>query len=195
VSAKSIAARAARELADGDPGREVHLSTSPQRPVRRRRTEGKRAGIHVEGMDAVMVKLSRCCTPVPGDDIMGFVTRGRGVSVHRTDCANGLSLSTVQSERVIEVEWDDHPGDAFVASVEVDAFDRERLLGDVGSVLADHHINIVSSEARTGRDRVCHMTFEFELADPSHLDSLLASLNGIESVYAARRVLPGRKSG
>jgi GTP pyrophosphokinase len=139
-----------------------------------------------------MVRLSRCCTPVPGDDIMGFVTRGRGVSVHRTDCANAVSLSSEQGGRLIEVDWDrDHGMDTYVVSIEVRALDRARLLRDVAAVLGDHHVSVLSSKSQTSADRTSRMQFDFELADPSHLDSLLASLRQVDSVYDAYRLLPG----
>jgi GTP pyrophosphokinase len=196
VSAKAVAARITRELTDGDTDREEHVSTTAHKPRQRRRDGKPAAGIHVEGLDGVLVRLSRCCTPVPPDDIIGFVTRGRGVSVHRSDCANGQSLSEGNIERIIDVEWDIDRVGSFVASVQVEAFDRERLLGDVTAVLADHHINIVHSETRTGRDRVCQMQFEFELGDPSHLESVLSALRGVDSVYDAHRSLPtSRQSG
>ena len=137
-----------------------------------------------------MVRLSRCCTPVPGDDIMGFVTRGRGVSVHRTDCANAAALSA-QTHRFIEVEWDHDQPATFVVSVEVEALDRSRLLRDVAGVLAENHVNILSSSSQTSADRVAKFRFDFELADPNHLDSLLASLRQVDSVYDAYRLLPG----
>jgi GTP pyrophosphokinase len=193
VSPKAVAARITRELTDGDTDREEHVSTTATKPKQRRREGKPEAGIHVEGLDGVLVRLSRCCTPVPPDDIIGFVTRGRGVSVHRSDCADGQSLSEGHVERIIEVEWDVDRIGSFVASVLVEAFDRERLLGDVTAVLADHHINIVHSETRTGRDRVCKMQFEFELGDPSHLESVLSALRGVDSVYDAHRRLPTKK--
>jgi guanosine-3',5'-bis(diphosphate) 3'-pyrophosphohydrolase len=194
VSPKAVAARVTRELSDGDTDREEHVSTTATKPKERPRDGKPAAGIHVEGIDGVFVRLSRCCTPVPPDDIIGFVTRGRGVSVHRTDCSNGRSLSQGNGERIIDVEWDVDRVGSFVASVDVEAFDRERLLGDVTAILADHHINIVHSETRTGRDRVCHMRFEFELGDPSHLESVLSALRGVDSVYAAQRALPSRSA-
>ena len=140
-----------------------------------------------------MVRLSRCCTPVPGDEIMGFVTRGRGVSVHRSDCANAASLST-QAHRVIEVEWDADETSTFVVSVEVEALDRSRLLRDVAQVLADHHVNILSCTSQTASDRVARLRFDFELADPGHLDSILKAVQRVDSVYEAYRVLPGAAS-
>jgi GTP pyrophosphokinase len=186
VSAQSVAQRVARELRSGDA--EEQLPVTARAPRRRKPT----SGVHVEGLDDVMVRLSRCCTPVPGDEIMGFITRGRGVSVHRTDCANAVSLAAQQGDRLIDVEWDEnHSNDTFVVSIELRALDRARLLRDVSATLADHHVSILSSATQAGTDRISRMRFDFELADPSHLDSLLAQLRRIESVYDAYRVLPG----
>jgi len=149
-------------------------------------------GVHVEGLDDVMVRLSRCCTPVPGDEIVGFVTRGRGVSVHRSDCTNAAALSASDVGRIIEVEWDRESTGSFIAAVELKALDRSRLGVDVWKVISDNHLNILRSDTITGADRVSRMRFEFELADPAHLESLLSSLKRIDSVYDAYRVLPNR---
>jgi GTP pyrophosphokinase len=187
VSARAVAQRVQRELRGG----EEQLPVTTQRPPRGPRSEGRRsAGVHVEGLDDVMVRLSRCCTPVPGDEIMGFVTRGRGVSVHRTDCANAVSLAA-QTQRVIEVEWDHDQTATFVVSVEIEALDRSRLLRDVAQVLSEHHVNILMSTSQTSSDRVARLRFDFELADPSHLDSLLKAVQRVDSVFDAYRVLPG----
>ena len=191
VSAKSIAQRVARELRGGDHEEQLP-TTARQVQVHRRPSRRSTAGVHVEGLDDVMVRLSRCCTPVPGDEIIGFVTRGRGVSVHRADCANAMSLVTGHQDRVIEVEWDRESTGMFVASIEVKALDRSRLLADVTRSLSEHHVSILSSSSATSSDRVSTMRFEFELADPSHLDSLLASVKRIDAVYDAYRLLPGR---
>jgi guanosine-3',5'-bis(diphosphate) 3'-pyrophosphohydrolase len=189
VSAQSIAQRVARELRGGE--HEVQLPSTARQP---RRGVGNRRGIgvHVEGLDDVMVRLSRCCTPVPGDEIIGFVTRGRGVSVHRSDCANAASLASGDVGRMIEVEWDRDSTGSFVAAVELKALDRTRLGVDVWKVISDNHLNILRSDTLTGADRVSRMRFEFELADPAHLDSLLSALKRIDSVYDAYRVLPNR---
>ena len=188
VSAQSVAQRIARDLRGGE--QEVQLPSTARQP----RRVGKRpgVGVHVEGLDDVMVRLSRCCTPVPGDEIIGFVTRGRGVSVHRSDCTNAASLSAGEVGRMIEVEWDRGSGGSFIAAVELKALDRTRLGVDVWKVISDNHLNIVRSESIAGPDRVSRMRFEFELADPAHLDSLLAALKRIDSVYDAYRVLPNR---
>ncbi len=187
VSAHTVAQRVSRELHGGVT--EEQLPSTVRRPSRRR--AGGKVGVHVEGLDDVMVRLSRCCTPVPGDNIIGFVTAGRGVSVHRSDCANAVALSSRMGDRQIEVDWDGGSVGMFVASIEVEALDRARLLRDVSQVLSEHHVNIVSSFTSTGSDQVAHLRFEFELADPSHLESVLATVKRVESVYDAYRVLPG----
>ncbi len=187
VSAHTVAQRVSRELHGGV--HEEQLPTTVRRPSRRR--TGGKVGVHVEGLDDVMVRLSRCCTPVPGDNIVGFVTAGRGVSVHRSDCANAVALSSRMGDRQIEVDWDGVSVGMFVASIEIEALDRARLLKDVSTVLSEHHVNIVSSFTSTGSDQVAHLRFEFELADPSHLESVLATVKRVESVYDAYRVLPG----
>ncbi|MDY7101138.1 MAG: bifunctional (p)ppGpp synthetase/guanosine-3',5'-bis(diphosphate) 3'-pyrophosphohydrolase [Actinomycetota bacterium] len=189
VTAATVASRAARELRHGDPAEDDQLPTTAQRP-RRHSRERPTVGVHLEGMDDVLVRLARCCTPVPDDDIIGFHTRGRGVSVHRADCANAVSLAASQTDRLVEVEWDTDRLASYLVSIDVEALDRARLLSDVSSVLADHHINILSCTTTTGADRISKMRFEFELSEPSHLASVLALLRGIEGVFDVHRVLP-----
>jgi len=187
VSGQAVAQRLARELRGG--GQDVQLPSTVRQPRRAASRQG--IGLHVEGLDDVMVRLARCCTPVPGDEIIGFVTRGRGVSVHRSDCANAAALATAEVGRLIEVEWDrDRPG-SFLAALEIKALDRTRLGVDIWKVLSDHHLNILRSDSHTGADRVSKMRFEFELADPAHLESVLGALKRVDSVYDAYRALPG----
>jgi len=151
-------------------------------------------GVHIEGMPDVLIRLSRCCTPVPPDELMGFVTKGRGVTVHRADCANAAALAE-DSARVVDVEWSsDGANTMFVAAVEVKALDRSRLLRDVANALSDEHVNIVACTTHTGSDRVARMRFEFEFADPSHLQSVLRVIKRIDGVYDASRVLPGAET-
>jgi GTP pyrophosphokinase len=191
VSARSVSQRVARDLRGG--GHEDQLPTTVGPGLAPRTRRGSPVGVYVEGLDDVMVRLSRCCTPVPGDQIVGFVTRGRGVSVHRADCANASALAAGEQERLIEVEWDREGSTVFVASIEVLAFDRSRLLSDVTRVVSEHHLNIVASSSQTAPDRVSRMRFDVELADPGHLDSLLSSLKHLDGVFDAFRTLPGRK--
>ncbi|MCL4313114.1 MAG: bifunctional (p)ppGpp synthetase/guanosine-3',5'-bis(diphosphate) 3'-pyrophosphohydrolase [Actinobacteria bacterium] len=190
LSARSVVQRLLRELRGGE--HEEQLPATVKQP--RRHRDGIGAAVYVEGLDDVMVRLSRCCTPMPGDDIVGFVTRGRGVSVHRANCANAMSLAEQAKERLIEVEWDRNCGDVFVVSIEVNALDRSRLLADVAKVLAEHHFNIVSSSSNTTGDRISRMRFDVQIADPAHLSSLLGSLKQIDGVFDAYRLLPGQRS-
>jgi GTP pyrophosphokinase len=176
-------------LKSADPSGEVDAL-----PALRTRSSGSKNknSVYVEGLDDVLVRLSKCCTPVPGDDIMGFITRGRGVTVHRVDCANAMSLMSEQSARVIDVEWAGlSADDTFVAAVEVVALDRTRLLRDVANALSDQRVNIVSCTTQTGSDRVARMRFEFEFSDPNHLQSMLRIIKNIDGVYDAYRLLPG----
>ncbi|HUR78722.1 MAG TPA: bifunctional (p)ppGpp synthetase/guanosine-3',5'-bis(diphosphate) 3'-pyrophosphohydrolase [Acidimicrobiales bacterium] len=192
VSAHSVAQRIARELRGGD--HEEQLPTTARQERRSARKQHP-AGVYVEGLDDVMVRLSKCCTPVPGDAILGFVTRGRGVSVHRVDCANAASLTAMADSgesRLIEVEWDRESPGVFMVSIEVLALDRTRLLLDVSRVLSEHHINILGSSTGAGADRLSRMRFDIELADPTHLETLLAAIKRVDSVYDAYRALPGR---
>jgi len=192
VSAQSIVQRLVRELRGGE------LEQLPTTVARR--VQGPRpghrsaAGVYVEGLDDVMVHLARCCTPVPGDEIVGFVTQGRGVSVHRSDCSNAAALSRRSQERLIEVEWDRGSEGVFLATLEVLAFDRSRLLADVSRVVSEHHLNIVAARTATTPDRTSRMAFDVELADPTHLLSLIASLKHLDGVFDAYRQLPGKKA-
>ena len=190
VSARSVAQRIARGFKTGEEEEQLPATITKPRRTRRGRNG---AGVHVEGLDDVMVRLSRCCTPVPGDEIIGFVTRGRGVTVHRADCANAVSLGHAEAARLIDVEWDGDTTDSmFIASIEVKALDRSRLLRDVSNALSDHHVNIVACSTHTGSDRISKMRFDFELADPNHLDAVVRTIKTIDSVYDAYRIVPGK---
>jgi GTP pyrophosphokinase len=190
TSAQSIVQRLARQLRGGEA---EQLPTTAVRGMRRS-GRGLAAGVYVEGLDDVMVHLARCCTPVPGDQIVGFVTLGRGVSVHRADCSNAAALSQRSQERLIEVEWDRGSDGVFLATLEVLAFDRSRLLADVSRAVSEHHLNIVSARTATAPDQVSRMTFDVELADPTHLQSVIASLKHLDGVFDAYRQLPGKKA-
>jgi guanosine-3',5'-bis(diphosphate) 3'-pyrophosphohydrolase len=143
----------------------------------------------VEGSDDVWVTLARCCTPVPRDEILGFVTRGRGVSVHRTDCPNAEDLKR-NPERLLPVRWDTTAPATFRVTVQVEALDRKHLLRDITTVLGDLHVNILSAQVTTQRDRVAYLRFTFELADIAHLDHILVQMRRIEAVFDAYRVVP-----
>jgi guanosine-3',5'-bis(diphosphate) 3'-pyrophosphohydrolase len=152
-----------------------------------------REGITVRGTDGLLTKLARCCTPVPGDAITGFVTRGRGVSVHRRDCPNLEDLADHQSDRLVPVDWDAQTAATFLVSIEVEAIDRKHLLRDITAVLGDLHINILSAQVHTRSDRVAVLRFSFELADPTHLEYAVQSVKRVEGVYEAYRLVPQRR--
>ncbi|HEU5269130.1 MAG TPA: bifunctional (p)ppGpp synthetase/guanosine-3',5'-bis(diphosphate) 3'-pyrophosphohydrolase, partial [Jatrophihabitans sp.] len=151
-----------------------------------RRTTGN-AGVMVSGMGDVWVKLAKCCTPVPGDDILGFITRGGGVSVHRQSCTNSGALQK-QPDRLVDVEWAPSADSVFVVSIQVEALDRHRLLSDVSRVLSDERVNILSATVSTNRDRVAVSRFTFELAEPKHLANLLRTVKNVEGVFDAYRI-------
>jgi guanosine-3',5'-bis(diphosphate) 3'-pyrophosphohydrolase len=146
------------------------------------------SGVEVTGAPDVWVRLSRCCTPVPGDQISGFVTHGHGVSVHRTDCVNLAHLSGTQRERMVEVHWAPTDGSVFLVAIQVEALDRTRLLSDVTRVLSDQHVNILSATVTTSRDRVAVSRFTFEMGDPKHLGHVLRAVRGIDGVYDVSRI-------
>ena len=146
------------------------------------------SGVEVTGAPDVWVRLSRCCTPVPGDQITGFVTHGHGVSVHRVDCVNIVHLSDTQRERMVEVHWAPTDGSVFLVAIQVEALDRTRLLSDVTRVLSDLHVNILSATVTTSRDRVAFSRFTFEMGDPKHLGHVLRAVRAIDGVYDVYRM-------
>ena len=189
ISALAVVQRLDRELRGGDA---EQMPTTVTKVPRTSRTTRRTAGVYVEGLDDVMIHLARCCSPVPGDSIMGFITQGRGVSVHRDDCSNAVALAQRLGERIIDVEWDGSAGGQYRAVLEIMAFDRSRLLLDVSKVVAEYHLNIISSSSTTSGARIVRMIFDVELADPTHLSSLVAALKGVDGVFDAFRQLPGQ---
>jgi guanosine-3',5'-bis(diphosphate) 3'-pyrophosphohydrolase len=185
VSPQSVVARLAR-LVSGSTEEDV-TDVPLARPVRITQPDVSK-GIIVRGLDDVWVKLGRCCTPVPGDAIVGFVTRGQGVSVHRENCPNVKSLRR-EPERMIDVTWSEGKSTTFVVGIQVEALDRTRLLSDIATVLSDHHVNILAANSTTGRDRITRLRFTFELADIAHLSSIIAAVKRVDGVYDGYRVV------
>ncbi|MGN7968224.1 RelA/SpoT family protein [Microbacterium sp. 22296] len=157
-------------------------------PVGRSRApRGGDSGVLVRGAPDILVKLAKCCTPVPGDDIVGFVTRGSGVSVHRGDCTNVRSLKE-EPDRLIDVEWAPTTKSVFLVQIQVEALDRSGLLSDVTRVLSEHHVNILSATVSTTNDRLALSKFVFEMGDTVHLDRVLNAVRRIDAVYDVYRV-------
>jgi GTP pyrophosphokinase len=134
-----------------------------------------------------MAKLARCCTPVPGDEIIGFVTRGTGVSVHRVDCRNVEDLRK-QPDRIMDVAWATNSKSLFLVQIQIEALDRGGLLSDVTRVLSEHHVNILSASVSTRADKVALSRFVFEMGDAQLLDHLLNAVRRIDNVYDVYRV-------
>jgi GTP diphosphokinase / guanosine-3',5'-bis(diphosphate) 3'-diphosphatase len=179
VSIDSIAVRLRRRL-------EPDTVDDLFQPTRRRRPS-ESAHVIVEGQDDMLVALAQCCSPVPGDPIVGYVTVGRGVSVHRSDCTNVASL-TARRERTVDVSWPSDIAGAFVVWIQVEALDRARLLRDVTSVVSDTGGNITASSTATNDDRVAVLKYEVELSDPSQLPRLLTDIRGVDGVFTAFRL-------
>ncbi|MBA5225032.1 MULTISPECIES: bifunctional (p)ppGpp synthetase/guanosine-3',5'-bis(diphosphate) 3'-pyrophosphohydrolase [Streptomyces] len=192
VSAQNIVQKLVQSLGGEEAAtEEIDESVPPSRGRRKRRSSAD-PGVVVKGVEDVWVKLARCCTPVPGDPIIGFVTRGSGVSVHRSDCVNVDSLSR-EPERILEVEWAPTQSSVFLVAIQVEALDRSRLLSDVTRVLSDQHVNILSAAVQTSRDRVATSRFTFEMGDPKHLGHVLKAVRGVEGVYDVYRVTSARR--
>ena len=184
VSAASIIDKLVTSMGVEDSHPEPSIESIPTDNQVGKRTS---SAIKVEGVDDVLVKLARCCTPVPGDEIMGFITKGSGISVHRKDCRNAADLIEHQVERVVGVSWLAGAASIFLVNIQIEALDRSRLLADVTRTLSEQHVNILSAAVSTSKDRVAISKFTFEMADAKHLDSVLAAVRGVEGVYDVYR--------
>ena len=184
TSAQAVAQRIAHEVVE-----EEDVVAPSASPVRMRHPSEH--GVLVKGIDDVLARLARCCTPVPGDPIIGFVTRGRGVSVHRTDCPNGRALAN-DAGRMLEVSWDTAKTASFQVSILVEALDRTKLLRDVTTTISELGVNILSASSQTNpRTRTAALKFTLELGDPAHLEHIIAQVKRVEAVYDAYRMVPG----
>ncbi len=184
VSSASIIEKLIASMGQEDSHPEATVPTFPTGVQTTRRSS---SSIEVAGIGDVYVKLARCCTPVPGDTIMGFITKGNGVSVHRGDCINAADLMINQAERVVEVKWLAGAASVFLVNIQVEALDRARLLADVTRTLSEQHVNILSAAVSTSKDRTAISRFTFEMADATHLDAVLSAVRNIEGVYDVYR--------
>ena len=186
VSARSVVSKLVDAMGGIDSHEEdLAEQALPSKAARAPQSRTGNPGVVVQGDSDVWARLSKCCTPVPGDDIVGFVTRGNGVSVHRTNCVNA---QTLEDARKVEVAWSPTEDSMFLVALHVEALDRSRLLSDITRVLSDQHVNILSATVQTSRDRVAQSRFTFEMADPAHLGSVLRSVRGVDGVYDVFRV-------
>ncbi len=185
VVAGTVVSKVVSLLGGADEAEEIAERSAPIRSRQVRQTGD--AGVLVHGVSDLQVKLARCCTPVPGDTILGYITKGGAVSVHRTDCTNADFLLG-EPERVIPVEWDPHSASVFLVAIQVEALDRHRLLSDITKTLADEKVNILAANLSMTKDRMAVSKFSFEMADPKHLDHLLNTVRRVEGVYDVYRV-------
>lgn len=193
ISTQNVIAHLVKDAGSDEVDEEVEQEALPLRAVENAKKKTGSLGVSVKGVDDVWVKLARCCMPVPGDRIVGFITRNQGVSVHRADCQNMIDLQRRQPERVVDVSWTSTKG-LFMVRIQVEALDRQHLLSDVTRVLADHGVNILSGSQATGSDRVAISQFSFEMADPQHLNRLLAAVRKIDGVFDVYRVTGAKDS-
>lgn len=193
ISTQNVIAHLVKDAGSDEVDEEVEQEALPLRAVENAKKKTGSLGVSVKGVDDVWVKLARCCMPVPGDRIVGFITRNQGVSVHRADCQNMIDLQRRQPERVVDVAWTSTKG-LFMVRIQVEALDRQHLLSDVTRVLADHGVNILSGSQATGSDRVAISQFSFEMADPQHLNRLLAAVRKIDGVFDVYRVTGAKDS-
>jgi len=187
VSAQSVVAKLVKS-AGGIAGAQEDLAETalPTRPPKPQPAGD--SGVVVEGAADVWARLSKCCTPVPGDSITGFVTRGNGVSVHRSDCVNLHHLLESQPERLVNVHWSPREGSQFLVAIQTEALDRTGLLSDVTRAISDQHVNILSASVTTTRDRVAVSRFTFEMGDPKHLGHVLRAVRSVDGVYDVYRI-------
>ncbi|WEV70075.1 bifunctional (p)ppGpp synthetase/guanosine-3',5'-bis(diphosphate) 3'-pyrophosphohydrolase [Bifidobacterium sp. ESL0775] len=192
VSTQNVISRLVKDAGQDEVEEDVEQEALPLKHAERRRDTNK-LGISVKGVEGVWVKLARCCTPVPGDKIVGFVTKNEGVSVHRADCQNMLNLEKQHPDRVVEVAWTSAKG-LFMVKIQVEALDRPHLLTDVTQVLSDHGVNIINASVATGSDRVATSQFSFEMADPQHMNTLLSAVRKIDGVFDVYRLTGAKDS-
>ncbi|MGJ6964921.1 RelA/SpoT family protein [Streptosporangium sp. G11] len=187
VAAQTVVQKLVTSIGGVEGAEDDIAETSVPTKLRGRPRGSGGAGVVVAGDSDVWVRLSRCCTPVPGDEIVGFVTRGHGVSVHRTNCPNMDQLQS-EPDRLVEVAWSAADDSVFLVALQVEALDRPRLLSDVTRTLSDQHVNILSASVTTSRDRVAISKFTFEMGDPKHLGHVLKAVRNIQGVYDVYRV-------
>lgn len=187
VSAQSVVEKVTALVFDEQTSTEPALSTMPISEAPRASRAVDASGVVVTGSADILAKLAKCCTPVPGDEIRGFVTKGQGVSVHRVDCHNFLNLQS-QPDRLVDVEWAPTSKSVFLVQIQVEALDRSALLSDVTRTLSEHHVNILSASVNTSSSRLAISRFVFEMANATHLDHVLNAVRRIDGVYDVYRI-------
>ena len=148
-----------------------------------------KGGIVVKGIHDVAVRFSKCCSPIPGDEIVGFVTRGRGITIHRTDCVNVLNMSEMDRARLIEAEWQpaENKSEKYMAEIQVYANNRTGLLVDISKTLTERNIDVTSMNVRTSKQGTATITISFDISSVEELNRIIDKLRQIESVLDIER--------
>jgi guanosine-3',5'-bis(diphosphate) 3'-pyrophosphohydrolase len=187
VSAHQVFTRVIKKLNQKEPKKELAIED-----IHRKEAEEKKiSGVRVKGMRDVLVTIAKCCNPVPGDSIIGYITRGKGISVHRIDCNNVNTLMSSEKQRFIEVEWDKKAPYKFNAEIQIEALDRTKLLRDITNVISEYDINILRAHS-LNIDKKGHAKFRFliEISNKYILKDVIDNIKLVDSVYDAFRILP-----
>ena len=176
-----------RELTDAEVLAAVEENGEAQKPVQIK----SKSGIVVKGIHDLAVRFSKCCSPVPGDEIVGFVTRGRGISIHRTDCINVLNLPEIERSRLIDAEWEGDQeasyGEKYLAEIKIYANNRNGLLADISRALTEKNIDILSMNTRTNKQGLATLATSFEISNREELNRIIDKIRSIDSVLDIER--------
>ncbi|ELC8347054.1 RelA/SpoT family protein [Clostridium perfringens] len=168
---------------------ELNKNIEEQIAKTERQTKKKQSyGVTVKGLNNIMVRFARCCNPVPGDDIAGYITKGRGVSVHRKDCSNFKAIVEKQREKVVDVSWGTEKGTAYVAELEVKAEDRMCLLSDVMLVITDSNLSLLSLNAKSGKNGVANINIQVKIDNIEQLKELMKKIRRLQGILDVYRV-------
>ncbi len=187
VSAHHVFTKIIKNLNQTDDKKELTIDD-----IRKKETEKKKgSGINVKGMEEVLVTIAKCCNPVPGDKIVGYITRGKGISVHRIDCTNVNTLMSTENERFIEVNWDSKAPNKFNAEIQIEALNRTKLLRDITNVIGEYDLNILSAHSLK-MDKAGHIKLRFliEINNKYILKDVINNIMQIDSIYDVFRILP-----
>jgi GTP pyrophosphokinase len=155
--------------------------------VRKAKAKARKEGIVVDGLDDLMVRFAQCCNPLPGDEVVGIITRGRGISVHTADCPN-IEAERYDSDRIVEINWDDKAKVPRRVRIKITSEDIKGILAEMTSLISAKNINITHADIRTSTDNRAINTFDVEVEDVSQLKGLINSLTGVKGVISVERI-------
>ncbi len=188
VSVNQVISRLREEYKRKYGDQEKEKAVPEVKPTKRPKQQS--IGISIQGMEGLLVRVARCCNPVPGDNIIGFITRGRGVSVHRRDCPN-LAQKNVDEGRLLEASWEGQPDASYPVEIEITAEDRKNLLADIMSSVNESKIDITAVNARADKNNIATIYMTMVVKDQAHLDQIMNKIKKIKEVYEVRRYVYG----